>query len=241
MRAATRAILVSACVLTCALLGYRSGVAAKASHCPKDCKQDIKSCLALVLTNKACTGTKAEKKACRKMHAVQRKACRGLVKLCKQRNPGTSGVCVPSTSSCGTFLTTWGTSASGNGQFASPAGVAVDGSGHVYVVDSGNNRIQKFDNGGTLLTTWGTSGSGNGQFSGPLGMAVDGSGNVFVADSDNARIQKFDNGGTFLTTWGTRGSADGQFYSFTGVAVDGSGNVFVADAANYRIQKFACP
>ena len=55
MRAATRAILVSACVLTCALLGYRSGVAAKASHCPKDCKQDIKSCLALVLTNKACT------------------------------------------------------------------------------------------------------------------------------------------------------------------------------------------
>jgi len=96
MRAATRAILVSASVLTSMLLGYRIGMAAKPSHCPKDCKQDIKNCLALVLTNKACTGTKAEKKACRKMHAVQRKACHGLVKLCKQQNPSMSGTCLPS-------------------------------------------------------------------------------------------------------------------------------------------------
>src|SRR5215470_3563899 len=96
MRAATRAILVSACVLTSALLGYRSGLAAKPSHCSKDCKQDIKDCLTLVPTNKSCTGTKAEKKACRKMYGTQRKACHGLVKLCKQQNPVTSGVCVPS-------------------------------------------------------------------------------------------------------------------------------------------------
>ena len=43
------------------------GVAAKPSHCLKDCKQDIKNCLALVPTNNACTGTKVEKKACRRM------------------------------------------------------------------------------------------------------------------------------------------------------------------------------
>src|SRR5438067_1112402 len=122
MRAATRAILVSASVLTSMLLGYRIGMAAKPSHCAKDCKQDIKNCLALVLTNKACTGAKAEKTACRKMHAAQRKACRGLVKLCKRQNPGTDGVCVPSR--CGTFLTTWGRRGSGNGQFDNPVGVA---------------------------------------------------------------------------------------------------------------------
>ena len=227
-----------------AVLMLTGGVAAKLSHCRKDCKQDIKNCLALVLTNKACTGAKAEKTACRKMHAAQRKACRGLVKLCKRQNPGTDGVCVPSR--CGTFLTTWGRRGSGNGQFDNPVGVAVDGSGNVFVADSGNlfdadsnnARIQKFDHEGTFLTTWGTSGSGNGQFRRPVGVAVDGSGNVFVADTDNARIQKFDSGGTFLTTWGTFGSANGQFMTPVGVAVDGSGNVFVTDFDNNRIQKF---
>src|SRR5438046_2811759 len=70
------------------------GVAAKPSHCAKDCKQDIKNCLTLVPPNKNCTGTKAEKKACRKNYATQRKACHGLVKLCKQQNPSMSGACL---------------------------------------------------------------------------------------------------------------------------------------------------
>src|SRR5205809_8130710 len=69
-------------------------VAAKRSHCAKDCKQDIKNCLGLVPPNKNCTGTKAEKKACRKNYATQRKACHGLVKLCKQQNPSMSGACL---------------------------------------------------------------------------------------------------------------------------------------------------
>src|SRR6266446_4700327 len=73
--------------------------AATPSHCRKDCKQDIKNCLALVPKNKDCTGTKAEKKACRKNYATQRKTCRGLPKLCKQQNPNTSGVCLPSSTS----------------------------------------------------------------------------------------------------------------------------------------------
>ena len=61
-------------------------------------------------------------------------------------------------------------------------GVAVDGSGNVFVADQLNNRIQVFDNTGTFLTTWGSLGSGDGQFNDPAGVAVDGSGNVFVAD-----------------------------------------------------------
>ena len=44
----------------------------------------------------------------------------------------------------GTFLTIWGTFGSGNGQFAAPLGVAVDGSRNVFVAEAGNNRIQKF-------------------------------------------------------------------------------------------------
>ncbi|MEZ4519617.1 MAG: hypothetical protein R3C44_23235 [Chloroflexota bacterium] len=99
--------------------------------------------------------------------------------------------------SAGTFITKWGanggdgTSGSGDGQFKGPYGVAVDGSGNVYVADLINNRIQKFDSTGTYLLQWGSNGTGNGQFDSPIGVAVDGSGNVYVADSVNNRIQKF--------------------------------------------------
>jgi DNA-binding beta-propeller fold protein YncE len=101
---------------------------------------------------------------------------------------------------------------SGNGQFYYPSGVAVDGSGNIYVADSDNFRIQKFDASGTFLTTWGSQGPGNGQFVGRYGIATEGSGNVYVADSGNGRIQKFDASGTFLTAWGA-GTAYGQLSS----------------------------
>ena len=69
--------------------------------------------------------------------------------------------------------------------------VATDANGNVYVADTNNNRIQKFDPSGTFVAAWGTSGSGNGQFAGPTGVAADASGNVYVADQSNNRIQKF--------------------------------------------------
>jgi DNA-binding beta-propeller fold protein YncE len=112
-------------------------------------------------------------------------------------------------------------------------GVAVDGSGNVFVADTNNNRLQKFTSTGTFLTTWGSSGTGDGQFTNPFGVATDSSGNVFVADANNNRIQKFDANGTFLTMWGSAIPQD--------VATDGSGNVYVADADSNNIQKFACP
>ena len=54
---------------------------------------------------------------------------------------------------CGTAITQWGSSGSGNGQFNAPDGVAVDGSGNVYVADTGNDRIQKFACPSTTTTT----------------------------------------------------------------------------------------
>ena len=82
---------------------------------------------------------------------------------------------------------------SGNGQFSSPFGVAVDSSGNLYVTDQQNNRVQKFTGDGKYVTQWGSKGSGPGQFNAPWGAAVDSSGNIYVIDRGNARVQKFVN------------------------------------------------
>src|SRR5215831_1840725 len=103
-------------------------------------------------------------------------------------------------------LGSWGTAGSGDGQFAGPLGVAIDLVGNVYVVDSGNNRIQKFTSAGVFVSKFGQSGAGEGQFQHPYAVAADRVGNLYVADSDNHRIEKFDTSGNFLLQWGGHGT-----------------------------------
>jgi sugar lactone lactonase YvrE len=87
-------------------------------------------------------------------------------------------------------------SGSAEGQFNGPRGVYVDTSGHIYVADTLNHRIQKFTAYATFEAKWGSRGSGDGQFYEPYQATVDPSGNVYVADSLNNRIQKFNLGCT---------------------------------------------
>ncbi len=151
----------------------------------------------------------------------------------------------------------------GDGQFNGPTDVVVDAAGNVYVVDSGNHRIQKFDSTGKFLGKWGTRGSGPGQFETPISIALDSSGRfVYVVDKGNHRVQKFDVSRSpvqFVTQWGSPcnltvtpptgrcvdpdGSGplqvgDGQFYEPQAIAVDSAGNIYVSDTGNHRIQKF---
>ena len=140
---------------------------------------------------------------------------------------------------CYQFVTKWGSQGTGDGQFNFPNGLAIDSAENIYVADTSNHRIQKFNSSGSFIIEWGSYGTGDGQFNEPTEVAVDASGNVYVADLSNHRIQKFSSNGTFTTKWGSYGTGDGQFNRPTGVAVDSSGDVYVADAYNNRIQKFS--
>lgn len=122
--------------------------------------------------------------------------------------------------------------------FDNPYDLAVDGSGYIYVADTNNHRIQKFNRFGDLIMSWGVWGTSDGQFQSPWGIATDTSGNVYVADSDNCRVQKFTSNGGFMMKFGKRGSADGEMIRPNGITVDNSGNIYVSDTDNHRIQKF---
>ncbi len=124
------------------------------------------------------------------------------------------------------------------GMFDVPWGVATDKEGNLYVSDTSNARIQKFQSDGTPLLKWGRDGSFDGAFFYPRGLVVDFVGNIFVADEGNHRIQKFDARGSFLLKWGREGSGPGQFKAPWGVACDALGNVYVVDSGNHRIQKY---
>ena len=138
----------------------------------------------------------------------------------------------------------WGGEGTGSG-FNSPAGLAIDGNGNLYVADRGNHRIQKWD---ASLQRWSllggrsdcTPGSALSEFDMPTGVAVDINGNVYVTDMNNNRIQKWDalTGEWSLFANSGPGQALGKFDMPTGIAVDRNGNVYVGDSGHNRVQKW---
>jgi LmbE family N-acetylglucosaminyl deacetylase len=126
------------------------------------------------------------------------------------------------------------------GQFNNPKGVALDNNGNVFVLDSGNSKVMKYENSGNLTKTWGSYGTGNSQFKNPRGIATDHNGYIYIADSGNNCIKEFDNDGNFITSWGSYGTGNGQFNNPCGIAVDNDDDmkVYVVDSGNNRIQKF---
>jgi hypothetical protein len=123
------------------------------------------------------------------------------------------------------FLLQFGASGTAAGSTASPTGVAADpATGHVYISDLFNNRIDEFTSWGVFVKAWGwgvdsgvpalqtctaasscqegTSGPGKGELNSPFGIAVDSSHNVYVVDRGNNRVQKFNSAGEFQLMFG---------------------------------------
>lgn len=124
-----------------------------------------------------------------------------------------------------------------NINFKNPRAIAIDSIDNIYVVDSGNSQIKKFDSTGKLLLSWGSFGSGNGQFRNPSGILVDQK-YVYIADTGHARIQKFDKNGNFVLAWGIYGEIPGMFHTPVTLAEDRNGDIFVLDSGTNKIQIF---
>jgi len=130
------------------------------------------------------------------------------------------------------------------GALSDPGGLAVDNEGNVYVVDSGNARVQKFGPDGRFLKAVGAAGSAEGEFNQPSDLALDGQGNVYVLDTWNHRVQKFDPELNFITAWGKAATSlispdEDEMWGPRSIAVDRDGNVWVVDTGTDRIRKFS--
>ncbi len=149
------------------------------------------------------------------------------------------GFVLPKTTQAGyQYVSEFGSSGSGDGQFLGMLGIAISTStGNIFVTDS--YRVQVFNSSGTFLTKFGTGGSGNGQFNIVTGIALDSMGNIFVAEYNNNRVQKFNSSGVYQSKFGTSGTGNGQFNQPYGIAISTStGNIYIVDKVNTRVQVF---
>ncbi len=151
----------------------------------------------------------------------------------------------------------------GNGGLAvrqtldSPAGIALDSHGNVFIADNLDQEIREFIPGtGTMLTVAGDGVAGytgdggpatDAELSSPDGIAVDAAGNVFFTQYGDDVVREIHAGTGVITTVAGNGkqgsSGDGgpatsaELYGPSGVAVDSLGNLFIADSVNFRIRK----
>jgi DNA-binding beta-propeller fold protein YncE len=127
-----------------------------------------------------------------------------------------------------------GKQGSGDGEFRSPAGIAVlHSSGEVAVADRGNHRVQIFDSEGKYKRQFGTrSKEIDGELYYPLGLASDAHGNLLVMD-ETGRLQVFSPEGKHLCTRSDLGLQ--QEGSEMGIAWSAGGEIAVADGRANKV------
>ena len=147
-------------------------------------------------------------------------------------------------SAAGTISTFAGTGTGGfsgdggmatSAQLGAPRGVAVDGSGNVYIADHNNHRVRRVSAAGTISTFAGTGTPSRNFDTGtatsihlhdPTDVAVDPDGNVYIMDQNNNRVRRVTPSGALTSFWHYSINSQDRMQ---GVAADRDGNVYVAD------------
>ncbi len=141
----------------------------------------------------------------------------------------------------------------------SPAALALDAAGNLYIADAGDNRVREVSAvTGSITTVAGTGVAGytgdnilatRSELNNPTGIAVDAAGNLYIADSDNNLIRKVTAlTGVITTVAGVPGAAavyngDNILATLatlnfpTGIALDLDGRIYFSDRDNSRIRE----
>ena len=137
------------------------------------------------------------------------------------------------------YVTTWGEKGDKPVQFKEPQDLSVDPGGFLYVADTGNQRIQKFDPNGRFITEIGGFGWNQGQFNSPVAVSSRNGMDVFVADMYNHRIERYDKDLHYLAT--LHSSEEWPEYLQFGFPKDvdlfTQGELFCLDSENHRMLK----
>jgi sugar lactone lactonase YvrE len=126
-------------------------------------------------------------------------------------------------------VSAWGSQGTGPGEFNEPRDVAVDAEGRLYVADTGNRRVQVFDNEGQFIASWE---GGKEEFVEPLALVVDSRGDLYVLDSEPGWIYRFAADGTLL---GRFAGPEARFFHPRGLAIDEADRLYVADTGGCRV------
>jgi streptogramin lyase len=128
----------------------------------------------------------------------------------------------------------FGSAGSADGQMSGPADVALSPTGDLWVLDSGNGRIQRFGPDGQFISKFAIPEGSTGFLTKAKGLAVDAAGNLLVTEQQ--RVQKLSPSGQSLAKFGSFGSQLGQLQYPSGIAVGADGSIWVGDAS--RVQRF---
>jgi DNA-binding beta-propeller fold protein YncE len=141
------------------------------------------------------------------------------------------------------FIKAIGRHGSRPGELRQPAGLALDQEGHLYVCDTGNGRVQIFDEKLAFVRQWGGGEAEAARLAEPVAVAIDPQGKrIYVADRARLQVQAFDRTGTLLASWGTparpdTGVASGEL-AFPFAIAASHGFVYVSDSRRQDVQKF---
>ena len=126
----------------------------------------------------------------------------------------------------------------GEALFFGPRDIELGSDGTLYVMDTGNHRIQHFDKEGVFIDQAGQQGIGVGEFSEPTGLALAPDGSFVVAEAWNRRIQRFSNNLEAVTSWQVDTWAGNSLNNKPYLAVDTNGNVYATDPEGYQVIVF---